>query len=317
MAQRGAGGYGADHPIERSFDQSLGWPRQAGFGRGMAADGSGPARTRAALPPPLSRGLARSARRARRSPQPGAPPRDLRRIAASRTRCRRRDAPAQSRRARRAYPEIRRKARRRPVTAMASSEALRSQRARRHLARGRLADRSMRGERLGPHAEHFGLGFVRIRDEPALEPGGASRHVGDRAGEQTARARFRCRNAPSARLEQYAETGREIQSRGAHCGLHRAAQPCARSVCRPRSVARRRALRALASPAALTRTLLPGRGSDTCRRLRSRTSCRRRSPARCRRSPADKRWSLRAAMPTTAAMRRRASRSRCRAHRRP
>src|SRR6185312_2450440 len=32
MAQRGAGGYGAHNPIERSFDQSLGWPRQPRLG---------------------------------------------------------------------------------------------------------------------------------------------------------------------------------------------------------------------------------------------------------------------------------------------
>ena len=71
------------------------------------------------------------------------------------------------------------------------------QRARRHLARRRLAHRAEPGERLGAHAEQLDLRLVRIGDESALEPAGAAGDVGDRARDQPAGARLGRREPPS------------------------------------------------------------------------------------------------------------------------
>ena len=137
-----------------------------------------------------------------------------------------------------------------PVTATAKLRARVRQRALGHRARDLGADRAVRGDQRRRHAEHLGLGLVRVGDEAALEPVA-------RAGERRCRRRRsgrRCRTRPS----------------------RPARQP------RRSSASARRSTGAAIVGVVLRRTSTArSRAACTARRRSRRTGCRSPAPSRC------------------------------------
>ena len=96
-----------------------------------------------------------------------------------------------------------------PVTETAKSRRRTRQRAFGHRARDLGADRAVRGDQRRRHAEHLGLGVVRVGDEAALEPVARAGERGAGGGDQAAGARLGGRDAVAAAAQQRAGEARD------------------------------------------------------------------------------------------------------------